>query len=1237
MSSERPGKGPRRAVRIGKYEVLAHVASGGMGAVYRARDTESGREVALKVLSPQMAAKPVMLERFRREARSAAKLRHENIVTVYEFGEAGGTCYLAMEFIDGIDLHEYSERKGPLDPEEARQILVQACRALAHAHAQDIVHRDVKPSNFLITRQGGRPLVKMTDLGLAREAAAEEFRVTRTGTTVGTLDYMAPEQARDSGAADVRSDLYSLGCTWYHLLAGQAPFPKGGLAERLYKIMNEEPADVRKFNPRVTAATAAVLERLLAKDPDRRHQTPDELLSDLLALEGGGRPPSSVRVLSPRAETDAEAEVTPLPRPGRTRGPRMRSGKGPSSTATSPERTAVLPAEGKSRLGLWLVLGGAALLLLFVLAATLAAALVLGFHRPPAADDSPSAAAPAVPTAAAPAPHSHEPPAPAPAPPQPSSAGPPSKPPPGPAEDRVLSTRPAPQAPPRPAGLRALYKPDRPIDAAALRKEVEAPWARVAAPAGEPVVLRVTRLPAAGNHGALAAAFAAAPADRPAVVEVRDNGPLFVTPPAAAGRHLTVRAAKGYRPLLVWDVARSVEERERAREPAGADGLALFGVGGGSLALEGVDVVLKGAEAAGPLVLFQAAGGDISATDCTFSALGKPRGGVVLARLRGEAGGRCRFTRCYARGSGLTALDVDAPGAEALFDGCLVAGGEAPLVRVRADNERGAGLSVVHSTFVGGGTFVLVRPTAAAGDSAAFRFLGWDALLGRAGGREGGALLEVADRAGTRKMGWRAYNCLYAGWPDLLAGAETIPAGEDRQWRVHWQRAEGDEVLREPWPAAAPHEPAEAAEAVYKAADTPASFASSTDADRPLGCDLAALPAAPDNWLPLCCDTAPAPQVDALLGGAAPEVPAPGDGRYHGGAVDLGQVELGDMLERLDKSGRLGPKVVLLLSGKGEHRLKPIRLKGKSLVLYFEPPAEGATALTLSAAGGAASGDALIELDGGSLDLIGANLRLPDGPAGPAYLLKVRGGDLRLARCRLEGPRGTMAAGFRSLVCLEGAGDTAPEAARRCSITESVLESGRDGVEVRGVGARLVLRQSLLVAGADALHFLPGEAVRDRAAVGCLLERVTVAAKGAALRLGDAPRAGVVRDPVLVQTLHCAFLNPFLDRPSRAGLLLCAGDALAHGLLVWQSDGDAYDRRLHFGAAAGAAPARAEPFDAWARLWGSNGVRGPGHNVPLRATFDLKRWPLERLAVPGGRGADLAELPLPKPPTRRPR
>src|SRR5262245_13038829 len=208
--TEATDNGGSRNLRIGKYQVVRHIATGRMGAVYKAVDTDLGREVALKVLQPELAARTGMLKRFRREAQLAAKLRHENIVSIYEIGETEGTHYLALEFVDGIDLNEYINRKGKLDPEEAKFLLLQAVRALIQVHKHGLVHRDIKPSNFLITRKGNQALVKLTDLGLAREVDDEEFKVTRAGTTVGTVDYMAPEQARNSRAADIRSDIYSL-------------------------------------------------------------------------------------------------------------------------------------------------------------------------------------------------------------------------------------------------------------------------------------------------------------------------------------------------------------------------------------------------------------------------------------------------------------------------------------------------------------------------------------------------------------------------------------------------------------------------------------------------------------------------------------------------------------------------------------------------------------------------------------------------------------------------------------------------------------------------------------------------------------------------------------------------------------------------------------------------------------------------------------------------------------------
>ncbi len=219
------------SARIGKYEVLSHVSTGGMGAVYKVIDADLNRIVALKVLADRLVDNPAAVERFRREARNAARLNHPNIVTLYEWGKAEDAHYLAMEFVDGPDLGEYILNKGRLGPEESHAILVQAVQALDHAHRQGVVHRDIKPSNFILARQDGELIVKMTDLGLSRAISDEDFRVTRDGSTVGTVDYLSPEQSRDSSAADIRSDIYSLGCTVYHMLAGRPPFDEGGLGE----------------------------------------------------------------------------------------------------------------------------------------------------------------------------------------------------------------------------------------------------------------------------------------------------------------------------------------------------------------------------------------------------------------------------------------------------------------------------------------------------------------------------------------------------------------------------------------------------------------------------------------------------------------------------------------------------------------------------------------------------------------------------------------------------------------------------------------------------------------------------------------------------------------------------------------------------------------------------------------------------------------------------------------------
>ncbi len=282
MSSEQISSRILRPPRIGKYQVLAHVALGGMSMVYRAKDVENVREVALKVMLPDLTTKPNLVERFRREGRLGSKLQHEHIVRLYESGEQFGLRFMALEFVEGIDLDYYVGQKGKLDIEEAGRVVLQAVRALAHMHEKGVVHRDIKPANFIVTQKNGKPSIKLIDLGLARDSNDEEMKIARAGTTLGTVDYMAPEQARDSSSADIRSDIYSLGCTWYHLLAGRPPFPEGELGDRIAQHAEVEPPDIRKFNPNITLAMTKVLQRMMAKDPTYRYQTPAEILRDMV-------------------------------------------------------------------------------------------------------------------------------------------------------------------------------------------------------------------------------------------------------------------------------------------------------------------------------------------------------------------------------------------------------------------------------------------------------------------------------------------------------------------------------------------------------------------------------------------------------------------------------------------------------------------------------------------------------------------------------------------------------------------------------------------------------------------------------------------------------------------------------------------------------------------------------------------------------------------------------------------
>jgi serine/threonine-protein kinase len=289
--------------KINRYTLIDMIGQGGMGRVYLARDTRLNRRVAVKILAPDRMNNPRAIARFQREARVGAQLQHENLVRIYDEGEAGGKCYLVMEYIEGKNIGAIIAENGPIPPATAARLAQQVALGLEHAQQKGLIHRDVNPYNILVTREG---IAKLTDLGLAIDQT-EQAQVTKEGATVGTFDYVSPEQARHSHSVDTRSDIYSLGCTLYHMLSGHVPFPSPSLPEKLFGHQAVEPVALSTLVPGLPAGLVEVVEKMMRKSPDERYPTPLGVAQALepytdtpaatlhggpgsSAVRGGGRP-----------------------------------------------------------------------------------------------------------------------------------------------------------------------------------------------------------------------------------------------------------------------------------------------------------------------------------------------------------------------------------------------------------------------------------------------------------------------------------------------------------------------------------------------------------------------------------------------------------------------------------------------------------------------------------------------------------------------------------------------------------------------------------------------------------------------------------------------------------------------------------------------------------------------------------------------------------------------------------
>ncbi|HOC16983.1 MAG TPA: serine/threonine-protein kinase, partial [Vicinamibacterales bacterium] len=289
--------------RVGRYQLLDKLGEGGMGVVYKAYDPLIQRVVAVKLISSARTDDPVLRERFFAEARAAGHLSHRNIVTVYDLGEENERPYFAMEFLEGEDLGRMIRRGAPPTLIDKIDLMAQAGRGLAYAHARGVIHRDVKPANIFVTTTGD---VKVLDFGLARLARPVGTDLTRTRPFVGTVSYMAPEQVRGE-PADARTDLFAFGVVLYEMLSGGRPaFETDSFASTMHRILTEEPEPLAGLDATLPEELTRVVERALAKSRDERYQRVDEMLADLAAFRA-----------SLNAGAEPHARFTPTPGPRR--------------------------------------------------------------------------------------------------------------------------------------------------------------------------------------------------------------------------------------------------------------------------------------------------------------------------------------------------------------------------------------------------------------------------------------------------------------------------------------------------------------------------------------------------------------------------------------------------------------------------------------------------------------------------------------------------------------------------------------------------------------------------------------------------------------------------------------------------------------------------------------------------------------------------------------------------------
>jgi len=1311
MAGDAPTNPEKAELRVGSYRLLKPLGSGGMSSVFRAEHVENGLVVALKVLPRNLARNKTLLQRFLREAKSAEALEHPNIVAIYDRGLDQGRYYIVLEYVSGGDLHDWVRTRGPMPIAEAVAAIRSVAEGLQFAAERGLIHRDIKPANLLMTPEGR---VKIADLGLALHADDEDERVTREGTTVGTVDYMSPEKARDSRGTSVRSDMYSLGCTFFFLLTGQPPFPGGDVADKLSRHCSAPPPDLMSLRPDIPDALNRLVQTMLAKRPEHRFADyvaltaaldaftrgepvpgpeggqgealyaildedgddeapdgflpltlpgPDDsgrhpepapasegfLLAELADLDDGGEPTPAARRPAARPQAPAAlavAEDDPPPSGLLDDGTEVDEGGMPGHVALGPGRK----MSDSERSWLTACIAGGLALIVFVIGADLLIRSTSSSSEPTV--QAPGAGEP-LPAVVAPEPAA------------PVAA----------VKPRPAPVKPEPKGPAARAGLEPVHAPSEPIDPAPevvpeaeYAREVLArfrpDWAAADVPARLPGRLTtVRRVPDPADADQKPTLRAALDVVGGGTVEVADNGPFFESDLKVVGDARSLRARPGFRPVVCLQGSRL-----DGSKPPG-----LVTLDGRALTLDGLDVVVD-ARALAPeqASVFYSRGGSLTLRNCTVTVVNRGGRSVSLVQaVPSDRPSKIRLERTLVRGGFASVVDISGGGSDVLIDRSVVVNGEGAGVYVSGKEPGDRRVFVSRSVVATRGpAFETFDPPDGSPRPLAVRALGSTFAHVQSPGRIPFCAAHRADAAG-ELLSWDGVSNVFEGWSAWLTSGSPpgVRVPDLAAVRMIWPGDDGDsrETPRA-WPLTAPFDavgPEKIRLFALRRADVLTRVAQPSPWLFEKTLDAFPAPADPGIAPPAPAPRAPTPPA---AGGEASGVPGVRDLVFRpattGGDGDLGKfiassVKAGDRLVRVRASGA------------GVFPFTPLRLPdGVSLDVAVEPDAKGQVPAWVAA--GNSSGEALIEVRGGGVRLSGLALSR-DASARLKALVNVERGHLAVHRCRFVSTApGDGGGGGGGLVAFKAPGSLPLERPPwpdptgawplerwsdrpTCRVTESVLVSSGDVFNAEAGRGLVAVGQSVIVAGATAFVLTPGRVARHRFDADLWLDHCTVAAESNFVALGPWGGAEPGPDrPWLVTTHRCAFFGAY-TKPSRDPVLLRVDpESFAHGALLWQATGDAFEVPV-FTAPVGANPPenrRPDVARQWTDLWGPNhfhsvsGPRPPHYSPSVRPVTRLKPGRVEvgdlfidptypsESPPPRDLGADLTRLGI--SPTSRP-